>query len=221
MARSRTRSEGVRRSQSRVRVAPRTQRIEAQRRQPRIRIERRAPSRVVVPRRPEVRRTEAARQRIRRLQPTRRAPANLAIVNQGLRRNPGRSKPPHIAHHEEHRAGKSGWMHRHRPFVFRHEGKRWRRYYYAYPIAGLWYWYWYDVVVDDVPADIYPDEVLPACEPDSDDCSEAGLVAPAILEGRATQADLDRCAAEYRSFDRETGTYVTYGGEVRVCPYLE
>jgi hypothetical protein len=28
------------------------------------------------------------------------------------------------------------------------------------------------------------------------------------------------CADRFRSFDPGTGTYVTYGGEVRVCPYL-
>ncbi len=30
-----------------------------------------------------------------------------------------------------------------------------------------------------------------------------------------------QCTAEFRSFDARTGTYVNYGGKVRVCPYLE
>lgn len=29
-----------------------------------------------------------------------------------------------------------------------------------------------------------------------------------------------RCEAEFRSFNRRTGTYTTYGGETKVCPYL-
>jgi hypothetical protein len=46
------------------------------------------------------------------------------------------------------------------------------------------------------------------------------IIAEAIREGRATEAAMDRCAARFRSFDRRTGTYITYGGEVRICPYL-
>lgn len=29
-----------------------------------------------------------------------------------------------------------------------------------------------------------------------------------------------RCASQFRSFDVRTGTYTTYEGEVRLCPYL-
>lgn len=29
-----------------------------------------------------------------------------------------------------------------------------------------------------------------------------------------------RCASQFRSFNANTGTYVTYGGEERLCPYL-
>ncbi len=29
-----------------------------------------------------------------------------------------------------------------------------------------------------------------------------------------------RCAARFRSFDYRTGTYTTYEGETRLCPYL-
>jgi hypothetical protein len=29
------------------------------------------------------------------------------------------------------------------------------------------------------------------------------------------------CADTFRSFDSSTGTYVTYDGETRTCPYLE
>lgn len=47
-----------------------------------------------------------------------------------------------------------------------------------------------------------------------------GLIAEAIREGRARDSDVDRCAARFRSFDPRSGTYVTYSGEVRICPYL-
>lgn len=46
------------------------------------------------------------------------------------------------------------------------------------------------------------------------------LIAAAIREGRARDNDVRRCAYEFRSFDPETGTYITYEGEERVCPYL-
>ncbi|RAI03294.1 hypothetical protein DLJ53_01885 [Acuticoccus sediminis] len=34
----------------------------------------------------------------------------------------------------------------------------------------------------------------------------------------ATSSHVQRCAANYRSYDPSTDTYVTYGGEVRRCP---
>jgi BA14K-like protein len=50
----------------------------------------------------------------------------------------------------------------------------------------------------------------------------AAIVGGAIYEGRAYSrgSDYERCAATFRSFNPNTGTYVTYGGEERVCPYL-
>lgn len=48
----------------------------------------------------------------------------------------------------------------------------------------------------------------------------AAIIAGAIVQGRARDDDVERCAAEFRSFDPRSGTYVTYGGETRVCPYL-
>lgn len=50
-----------------------------------------------------------------------------------------------------------------------------------------------------------------------------GVVAGALIADAARGAsysDVERCEATYRSFDRRTGTYTTYGGETRVCPYL-
>lgn len=31
---------------------------------------------------------------------------------------------------------------------------------------------------------------------------------------------VERCAARYRSFDRRSGTFMTYGGQRKLCPYL-
>ncbi|MFV0294825.1 MAG: BA14K family protein [Hyphomicrobiaceae bacterium] len=31
---------------------------------------------------------------------------------------------------------------------------------------------------------------------------------------------IERCADRFRSFNRRTGTYITYGGVERLCPYL-
>ena len=155
-------------------------------------------------------------------QAIRKAPANAALFSRGLRSNPGRNKPSNIRHDPKHKAGKSGWMHGHRPFFFKHAGHRWRRHYYSFFIGGLWYWYWYDVEADDDPtAVVYGDAALPDCDPDIDDCVEPELIAPAILEGRATEDAMAHCTAEFRSFDARTGTYVARRGEVRVCPYLE
>ena len=90
-------------------------------------------------------------------------------------------------------------------------------------MGGLWYWYWYDVTADTDPAGlIYNNAALPDCDPEIDECIEPeASIAPVILEGRATEEAMSRCAAEFRSFNAKTGTYVTYRGEVRICPYLE
>ncbi len=181
---------------------------------------RRAPSRIVAPSPPASPQGVARLPRVK-LQATRRAPANLALVNRGLRRNPGYNKPAGIKHHADHKAGESGWIHRYRPFVFKRAGHRWRRHYYTFLVGGLWYWYWYDVIADDPAAAVYPEFALPDCDPDGDECTEPPLIARALLEGRATQEAMDRCAAEFVSFDPETGTYATAAGEPRVCPYLE
>jgi hypothetical protein len=37
----------------------------------------------------------------------------------------------------------------------------------------------------------------------------------------ADRDGMQRCADTFRSFDSRTGTYVTYAGETRLCPYLE
>ena len=37
----------------------------------------------------------------------------------------------------------------------------------------------------------------------------------------ADRDGMARCAATFRSFDPDTGTYVTYDGETLRCPYLE
>jgi BA14K-like protein len=47
------------------------------------------------------------------------------------------------------------------------------------------------------------------------------IIAEAIRENRARPSDFERCAAQFRSFNPRTGTYVTYAGDVRICPYLD
>ena len=35
-----------------------------------------------------------------------------------------------------------------------------------------------------------------------------------------SRTDLDRCSRRFRSFERTTGLYTTYGGEKKRCPFL-
>ncbi len=51
----------------------------------------------------------------------------------------------------------------------------------------------------------------PAAPAAYDDDSDAGFGSADAMQ---------RCAETFRSFDPSTGTYVTYGGETRTCPYL-
>lgn len=47
-----------------------------------------------------------------------------------------------------------------------------------------------------------------------------GIIASQSVKSASFRAAMRRCALRYRSFDWETGTYVTYDGRVRLCPYL-
>lgn len=38
--------------------------------------------------------------------------------------------------------------------------------------------------------------------------------------GGGSSGGMQRCAAQFRSFEWDTGLYTTYGGEQRLCPYL-
>jgi len=46
------------------------------------------------------------------------------------------------------------------------------------------------------------------------------VVAAAIAEHRATEADMRLCDSRYRTFDWTTGTYLDRSGRIRVCPFL-
>jgi hypothetical protein len=46
------------------------------------------------------------------------------------------------------------------------------------------------------------------------------LVAAAVSEHRARHEDMEHCAADFRSFDWRTGTYIDCYGRERVYPYL-
>ena len=45
------------------------------------------------------------------------------------------------------------------------------------------------------------------------------LIAKGISESSANDR-IARCARDFRSFDPDTGTYITRSGEERLCPYL-
>lgn len=52
------------------------------------------------------------------------------------------------------------------------------------------------------------------------DDDDDGAVYSYRSSNRWSEAALDRCEEQFRSFDRRTGTYTTYDGEKRLCPYL-
>jgi hypothetical protein len=51
---------------------------------------------------------------------------------------------------------------------------------------------------------------------DDDDDYDSGRVI-----GRYQDDGLSRCAAQFRSFEPETGYYTTYAGDRVLCPYLQ
>jgi len=72
------------------------------------------------------------------------------------------------------------------------------------------------VVAQEVDEDGYlieePAPPIAEIDDDEDDDEEVTL---------ANRDGMQRCADTFRSFDPRTGTYVTYQGETRFCPYLE
>jgi BA14K-like protein len=56
----------------------------------------------------------------------------------------------------------------------------------------------------------------PAVVDDDDDDYDTGRVI-----GRFQDEGLGRCAAQFRSFEPDTGYYTTYAGERVLCPYLQ
>jgi hypothetical protein len=54
---------------------------------------------------------------------------------------------------------------------------------------------------------------LPVVQADDDDDEDEVLI--------VHRDGMQRCADAFRSFNPATGTYVTYDGETRVCPYIE
>jgi hypothetical protein len=47
------------------------------------------------------------------------------------------------------------------------------------------------------------------------------IIAASIAKSSGYKSAVRKCARDYRGFDRESGTYVTRSGNVRLCPYLE
>lgn len=71
---------------------------------------------------------------------------------------------------------------------------------------------------DDVIEERYMiDEPARAVEEVDDDDDEVRVV----YRSAVYRDGMQRCAETFRSFDPNAGTYVTYQGEVRVCPYLQ
>lgn len=55
----------------------------------------------------------------------------------------------------------------------------------------------------------------------SDDGYDAGYAdGPGYGGGGSGSAAMQRCAAQFRSFEWDTGMYTTYEGDKRLCPYL-
>lgn len=79
------------------------------------------------------------------------------------------------------------------------------------------------IIAADPPAVVVEDDDETAVFVDDDDpavlVEDDYVEAPAVV--LADRDGMDRCAATFRSFDPRSGTYVTYGGETRRCPYLE
>lgn len=90
--------------------------------------------------------------------------------------------------------GSRHWRHRHH-----HHHRRWWRggvYFGAPYYYGTWGPSYYDDYFYDDP--VIVDEPIASYDDDA----------------------VERCEARYRSFDRRTGTFMTYGGERKLCPYL-
>lgn len=81
------------------------------------------------------------------------------------------------------------------------------------------------IIAADPPAVIIEDDDDPAVIVDDYDDDPAVIVEddyddePTVVI--ANRDGMDRCAATFRSFDPDSGTYVTYAGETVRCPYLE
>lgn len=71
--------------------------------------------------------------------------------------------------------------------------------------GGLTQAQYFEVVPDPPPAVV-----------EDDDDYDAGRVI-----GRFQDEGLARCAAQFRSFEPDTGYYTTYAGERVLCPYLQ
>lgn len=65
--------------------------------------------------------------------------------------------------------------------------------------------------------DIDDDAGPPVVEYDDDDDDDADAVQLRVVYRGGEQ----RCAATFRSYDSTTGTYVSYDGDTRRCPYLD
>lgn len=97
-----------------------------------------------------------------------------------------------------HQVGHRSWRHRHWRHRHHHHRRWWRGgvYFGAPYYYGSWGPSFYDDYFYDDP--VIVDEPVASYDDDA----------------------VERCDARYRSFDRSTGTFMTYGGERKLCPYL-
>jgi hypothetical protein len=90
-----------------------------------------------------------------------------------------------------------------------------RRYVMALLALGLPLTYGLAAAAQEIVEERYERYVVeePASAAEIDDDADEVLI--------ADRDGMQRCAESFRSFDPATGTYVTYAGETRPCPYLE
>lgn len=80
--------------------------------------------------------------------------------------------------------------------------------------AGLITFGGYSAQAQFVVDDDYAVEEAEIIDDDADDDDDEEEVV-------MNETGMARCAASFRSFDPSSGTYVSYDGETRPCPYLD
>jgi len=110
-----------------------------------------------------------------RLQFTPVSPSGANSAAQRTATTPHDRLPAGLRFDSAHRIGRAGLLHRHLEFVFRHDGRMFRRNYLRHGQE----WFWYDTPLDDDDsAAVADDPTVPDCDPTSDTCEEPAQVQP-------------------------------------------